>query len=65
VRPDPARPHPDELGKGAWEVRVDPDAPPGNFLPALAALLRQMARRERDAAGDGEAAEAGRNREKG
>ena len=31
------------------EVRVDPHAPPGNFLPALARLLRRLRDRERQA----------------
>jgi hypothetical protein len=39
---------PPETPDLALDVRLDQDAPPGNVLPALARLLRQVARRERE-----------------
>jgi hypothetical protein len=43
------------------EVRPDPDAAPGNFIPPLARLLLAMARRELAERASGDAAGAGRN----
>ena len=52
----PADPRPDDVDLDApVEFRVDPEARPGDVIPALARLLIQLARRRR---ADSPAAEA-------
>ncbi len=44
----PAAPGPDDALDGLVEFRVDPQADPGNVVPALARLLIDLARRQNE-----------------
>ena len=48
----PSDPHPDDALDHLVQFRVDPEAQPGNTVPALARLLIDLARRHNETEGD-------------